>query len=83
MYSLNQIRWRCRRGARELDVLLENYLDRCFETASSDERSAFIELLKLDDTEIWAFLAGERVPDGLVMAHLARKIRMSVTVRRC
>ena len=48
---LSRLRWRCRRGMRELDVLLVRYLDRDFAGASSRERDAFRALLDLPDPE--------------------------------
>jgi antitoxin CptB len=44
-----RLRWRCRRGTRELDVLLERYLDGAWAQASSEQRAAFEQLLELPD----------------------------------
>ena len=42
--DLGRLRWRCRRGMKELDELLLAYLPRYLE-ASADERAAFEALL--------------------------------------
>ena len=47
--ELNRLRWRCRRGMRELDVLLERYLQRYWPGASGERRAAFERLLELPD----------------------------------
>jgi antitoxin CptB len=52
MCDLNKLKWQCRRGVLELDLLLENYLETDYAHASDEERSRFAELLKLDDTEL-------------------------------
>jgi len=60
---LSRLRWRCRRGMRELDVLLLRYLDREFPAASPGVQSAFEGLLSAQDPEILDLLAGRRVAD--------------------
>ena len=43
---------------RELDVLLERYLDRSWPGASPDRRAAFIALLEMQDPELAALCLG-------------------------
>ncbi len=70
-----QLRWACRRGMRELDVLMTRYLERDFGTASMAERAAFVRLLELQDPELAAYLlAGEPVPDP-ILAPVVHRIR--------
>jgi antitoxin CptB len=60
---LGKLRWRCRRGMKELDVLLERYVDRGFCGASKPEQDAFKQLLESEDTDLYAFcLGGEKPP---------------------
>ena len=47
-----RLEWRCRRGMRELDVLLMGYMADDFDAASGDEQAAFERLLSLPDPEI-------------------------------
>ena len=57
-----RLRWRCRRGMRELDVMLTRYLDRVWPTASSTERAAFEQLIEMQDPELFGYLVGRTVP---------------------
>lgn len=57
-----RIRWRCRRGMRELDVLLEGYLDRRYDQAVPSEQKQFLQLLEREDPDIWAWLIGHQPP---------------------
>ena len=50
--ELHRLRWRCRRGMRELDVLLTRYLDKRWAAAPEEERAAFRALLDLPDPEL-------------------------------
>jgi len=49
-----RLRWKCRRGLLELDLVLETYLQR---TRYDGE---LVELLDLPDNEIWDFVSGRR-----------------------
>ena len=57
-----RLRWRCRRGMRELDVMLTRYLDRVWETASPADRDAFVQLVDLQDPELFGYLVGRTTP---------------------
>ena len=73
------LRWRCRRGLKELDLLLEGYLCRRWPEAPAAERAEFARLLELSDPELADLcLAGERV-GGLepAVAALVRQITLS------
>jgi len=65
------LRWRCRRGMKELDFLLLRYLER-HEPATSDERAAFAEFLELPDPDIARYLLAGDVPTDPRHATLCR-----------
>ena len=48
----SRLRWRCRRGMRELDMLLVRFMDDEYGQASAMQRRAFERLLSLQDPEI-------------------------------
>jgi antitoxin CptB len=54
--DVNRMRWRCRRGMRELDVLLMRFVDAHYAGASAAEQAAFQQLLSLPDPEIVGLL---------------------------
>jgi antitoxin CptB len=51
--ELAKLRWQCRRGSRELDLLLNRYLETRYPVADEEEKARFVEMLKLDDLEIF------------------------------
>ena len=53
-----RLRWRCRRGMRELDQLLGWYLDTRYTRASAADRAAFADLLDQADPDLWSWLTG-------------------------
>jgi antitoxin CptB len=70
-----QIEWRCRRGTRELDLLLRRYLNECYPFASEIERAGFLRLLEQPDDTLWRCLSSDTTPEDPVLAHLVHLIR--------
>jgi len=61
-----RLRWRCRRGMKELDILLSRYMDERFSAAPPQEQEAFRRLLESPDPQIYAYCLGsERPPEHL------------------
>lgn len=56
MNELAKLKWQCRRGMKELDLLLENYLATDYLLADTAEKARFIELLALEDDELLVVL---------------------------
>lgn len=59
-----KLRWRCRRGIRELDVLLTRFLEQEYPALSVDEKQAFHELLDTQDPVIMDWLFNKSQPDN-------------------
>ncbi len=76
MSELNKLRWHCRRGTLELDLMLSKYLEACYENADQRRQQAFEQLLALEDTELMIYLMGERVPEDAELADVVTAIRL-------
>ena len=73
--ELRRLRWRCRRGMRELDQLLNRWLDQQWAASSEAERGVFLRLLDCEDDKLWHwFLGHETAPDAALDA-LVQRIR--------
>lgn len=70
----SKLRWRCRRGTKELDTLTERYLDDHYAAASLAEQCAFAQLLELQDPELYKILTREHVPDDVLVKSIVEKI---------
>ena len=70
-----RLRWRCRRGRRELDLLLERYLNDRYGQASAAERAAFEALLERSDPELEDLLTGRLAPESPRQARVLERIR--------
>ncbi|MGX9719881.1 FAD assembly factor SdhE [Stenotrophomonas acidaminiphila] len=63
--ELKKLRWRCRRGMRELDQLFGRYLDQRWRQAPTTERAVFLQLLETEDDKLWRWSMGyEACPDA-------------------
>lgn len=61
---LRRLRWRCRRGMRELDQLFGRYIDARWSVATDAERGLFLRLVDCEDDKLWRwFTAQEQCPD--------------------
>jgi antitoxin CptB len=73
--ELKRLRWRCRRGMRELDQLLGRYLDREWRLASEEERGVFLQLLETEDDKLWHWFMGYETSTDVEIAQLVQRIR--------
>lgn len=73
--ELARLRWRCRRGLLELDLLFERFLDRSYAGLTPNERAAFAELLQFPDTQLLSYLQGNDQPPKPEFQRLVNKIR--------
>jgi len=70
-----RLRWRCRRGMRELDQLLGGWLDTHYARADETAKAAFAELLEQPDPDLWRWLQGHGAPDDLRFRRIIDEIR--------
>jgi len=56
MTDMSRLRWRCRRGTKELDIVMNRYLQERYETASAEEQASFNALLDIEDPIIFDWL---------------------------
>ena len=73
--ELRRLRWRGRRGMRELDQLFERSLDRAWRQAGEDERVVFLRLLETEDDKLWHWFMGNDAPTDADLAALVARIR--------
>jgi antitoxin CptB len=67
--------WRCRRGMKELDVILERFARAGLDRASAAERRAFERLLGLPDPLLAGYFLGKERPADPELRSLADRIR--------
>ena len=73
--ELRKLRWRCRRGMRELDQLLERWLEREWRQSPTAQREVFLQLLDTEDDKLWRWFLGHEIADDVEIAALVERIR--------
>ncbi|WP_111979151.1 succinate dehydrogenase assembly factor 2 [Algibacillus agarilyticus] len=56
--DIKKVRWACRRGMLELDVILRPFVDGHYESLTEFEKVVFVDLLTADDPELFAWFMG-------------------------
>lgn len=67
MYSdkeLNHLRWQCRRGMRELDLIVEPFFNEDFTNQTEEIQNIFIKFLNESDLMLFRWLLRGEIPDN-------------------
>ncbi|HZP91401.1 MAG TPA: succinate dehydrogenase assembly factor 2 [Burkholderiales bacterium] len=75
MGELDRLRWRCRRGMLELDLVLSRFLDSRLGQLSNVQRASLLRLLDLPDNDLWDIVAGRRPAPDPATAEIAALLR--------
>jgi len=73
--ELDRLRWRCRRGMLENDLILTRFLDRRGDGITDQEVVALDRLLELSDNELWDLIAGRQEPADAAVKPLLDALR--------
>ncbi|MDE2366947.1 MAG: succinate dehydrogenase assembly factor 2 [Betaproteobacteria bacterium] len=63
MKELERVRWRCRRGLLELDIILQRFVDEHYAKLDETEIRQFETLLDLSDNDLWDMIALKHTDD--------------------
>ncbi|MFT7459654.1 MAG: antitoxin CptB [Planctomycetota bacterium] len=63
MSELSRLRWRCRRGIKEMDLILQYFLEHDYPTLSSEDKTVFDEILDETDLDILDWVLDRAEPD--------------------
>jgi len=73
--NIARVRWACRRGMLELDVLFQPFVESQYEQLSTKDKNIFVRLLEGEDPELFAWFMGhEQCPDP-ELADMVKRVR--------
>jgi antitoxin CptB len=58
LMSKPKLRWACRRGMLELDILLAPFVEDGYDALSLEQKQVFEQLLACDDPDLFAWFMG-------------------------
>lgn len=73
MQKMKRLRWQCRRGMLEVDLILMRYVEQSYAQAAAAEQVCFERLLEESDQRLFDWLMGKAEPD-LVFQALVKKM---------
>jgi antitoxin CptB len=72
--ALSKLRWRCRRGLLENDLLIERFFNQHAETLTQGQAQALAELMDLADNDLLDLLLRRKEPEGTLDQAQVRKV---------
>ena len=70
----NQLLWRCRRGARELDTLLQPYAAAKLASMTHSQKTTFDRLIQQQDSDLLDWFFSEKAPDDSELDQAIRDV---------
>ncbi len=80
MSELSRLRWLCRRGMKELDLLLEGYIEHSYLNATEADQQAFKSILQLPDPELNDLILGRTESSDKDIGRVIEILRDSLSV---
>ncbi|GEA11871.1 hypothetical protein KUL49_22460 [Alteromonas sp. KUL49] len=77
---LARLKWACRRGMLELDVLLLPFVEAAFDSLTFEQQEIFERLLTCDDPDLFAWFMGHQKCDDPELADMVSRILNRVKV---
>ncbi|MFT5397072.1 MAG: antitoxin CptB [Gammaproteobacteria bacterium] len=73
----SRLLWRCRRGIREMDIVLQTFLNQSYDTLSDTDKNTFAQLLDEADLDILNWIMGKGEPENDGIKNIITLIRQS------
>ena len=77
MKELDRIRWRCRRGMLELDIVLQGFVDKYYMQLDEIELKNFDALLSLPDNDLWDMITSKKKVKNIKLQPVLQLLRTS------
>ena len=75
MSDLDRVRWRCRRGLLELDLVLQEFVRVHLAQMPRAELEVFHRLLDAADNDLWDWITGRAEPADATLSGLVARLR--------
>lgn len=76
----SELRWRCRRGMLELDILLNGFLDKQYVQLNGEQKNIFDQVLDYPDQLLFDLFLGHMESSDNSVSELVQTIRQSASV---
>ena len=79
--EIPRLKWLCRRGVKELDIIMSHYLEYSFLEAPAAEQKAFRELLAIEDPILFQLVVGKEKSYDEEQDKLLARLRTAIMDR--
>ena len=69
--------WRCRRGIKEMDIILQEFINLSYDQLNDEDKNAFSKLLDEQDLDILNWIMGKDKPANDRLANIINIIKTS------
>ena len=69
-----EIIWKCRRGTKELDMLMTGFYNKYYKSASKSQKDAFIKLSSLEDPVLYDLILNKISSKDIAVNEIADMI---------
>ncbi|MCK5435953.1 MAG: succinate dehydrogenase assembly factor 2 [Nitrosomonadaceae bacterium] len=76
MKELDRVRWRCRRGMLELDIVLQRFVDKHYTQLNETELQQFDTLLNLPDNDLWDMITAKKEMGDIKLQPMLRLLQI-------
>lgn len=73
----DKLKWKCRRGLLELDLVLERFMQRHANAMDDGELARLGELLELPDNDLWDIVSGRSELYAVRLGDVVARLRAS------
>lgn len=74
MENISRLKWACRRGMLELDVIFMPFVENHYLQLPESEKNVFQRLLNADDPDLYAWFMGHKTCEDPEFAQMIKKI---------
>lgn len=74
MNERNRLRWKCRRGMLELDLILLRFVDSHYQHLNKEQQQLFAQLLDEQDPQLFQWLLRKEIPADKDLAAMVKLI---------
>lgn len=82
MGESSRLLWRCRRGIKEMDLLLETFVQRDYPALNRDEQQVFERFLDESDLDILAWITGRSEPTDPAYEQIIHRLQRINTAEK-
>ena len=76
-FNKSRLLWRCRRGIKEMDIILQDFVNNSYEQLGNEDKDAFSNLLDEQDLDILNWIMGKDEPADSKLIGIINIIKIS------